>query len=204
MPVQLGQEFLVVLLLILANGFFAAAEIALIAARRGKLLQWAEEGDSAAKAALELSKSPEKFLPTIQIGITIVGTMAAAFGGAKLVADLKLLVQKIPIDFVVRNAENISLGIIVAFISITEILLGELVPKRLALRDPPRLARFVAYPIVVLVWLLRPVLWIIDGICNLVLRMLGFRGGGVSSIQRLESGRKPDGRQDTQLPELRP
>src|SRR5687768_1531304 len=118
MPVHLGQEFLVVLLLILANGFFAAAEIALIAARRGKLLQWAEEGDKAAQAALDLSKSPEKFLPTIQIGITIVGTMAAAFGGAKLVADLKLVVEKIPVDFFSRNAENISLGIIVAFISI--------------------------------------------------------------------------------------
>jgi putative hemolysin len=184
MPVHLGQEFLIVLLLILANGFFAAAEIALIAARRGKLLQWSEEGDRAAKAALDLSKSPEQFLPTIQIGITIVGTLAAAFGGAKLVADLKLVLEKIPIDFVVRNAENIALGLIVAFISVAEVILGELVPKRLALRDPPRLARFVAFPIVALVWLFRPVLLAIDGVCNLVLRTFGVRDGGASSIQR--------------------
>lgn len=184
MAVHLGQELLVVLLLILANGFFAAAEIALIAARRGRLVQWAEEGDRAAKAALDLSKSPQTFLPTIQIGITIVGTMAAAFGGAKIVGDLKQVVALIPIDFVVRHAENIALFLIVAVISVAEILLGELVPKRLALRDPPRLARFVAFPIVVLVWLLRPVLWVVDGVCNLVLRSFGFRDVGTSSIQR--------------------
>src|SRR5262245_59737385 len=133
MAVHLGQEFLVVLVLILANGFFAATEIALIAARRGRLVQWAEEGDRAAKAALELSKSPQTFLPTIQIGITIVGTLAAAFGGAKIVGDLKNVVAHIPIDFVVRNAENIALFLVVAFISVTEVLLGELVPKQLAL-----------------------------------------------------------------------
>src|SRR5215211_1762232 len=118
MAIHLGQELLVVLALILANGFFAAAEIALIAARRGRLVQWADEGDAAAKAALELSKSPQNFLPTIQIGITIVGTLAAAFGGAKVVADLKNLVAYIPIDAVARHAENVALFLVVAFISV--------------------------------------------------------------------------------------
>jgi putative hemolysin len=184
MAVNLGQELLIVLLLILANGFFAAAEIALIAARRGRLSQWAEEGDRAAKAALELAKSPQTFLPTIQIGITVIGTFAAAFGGAKAVGDLQGLLERIPVEFVARNAENIALLMLVGVISAAGILLGELVPKRLALRDPPRFARFAAYPIMAFVWVLRPVLWVVDGVCNFVLRSLGFKETGPTALQR--------------------
>jgi len=184
MAVHLGQELLVVLALILANGFFAGAEIALIAARRGRLVQWADEGDRAAKAALHLSKSPEQFLPTVQIGITIVGTLAAAFGGAKVVADLRDLLLFIPVGWSKVQAENVALFLVVAFISVTEVLFGELVPKRLALHDPPRLARLVAFPIVALVWVLRPVLFVVDAICNLVLRMMGFKDEGPTSLQR--------------------
>jgi putative hemolysin len=82
------QEFLIVLALILANGFFSGAEMAIVASRRGRLRQMAEAGDEAARKALELASSPDKFLPTVQVGITLVGTLAAAYGGDRLVSDI--------------------------------------------------------------------------------------------------------------------
>jgi putative hemolysin len=173
MAFDFGQELLIVFLLILANGFFAAAEIALIAARRGRLQQLADSGDRAAAAALNLSKDPERFLPTVQIGITIVGTLAAALGGAKVVAHLKEIFEHVPIPFVARHAENLGLTLVVVTISALEVLLGELVPKRLALQNATAFARIVALPIQGMVWLFRPVLWAINGICNAVLGLFG-------------------------------
>ena len=81
-------EILIVLVLILANGFFSGAEMAIVASRRGRLRQMAEEGDAAAGTALELASSPDRFLPTVQIGITLVGTLAGVYGGDRLVSDL--------------------------------------------------------------------------------------------------------------------
>ena len=82
------QELLIVLLLILANGFFSGAEMAIVASRRGRLRALAEKGDRRAQAALDLAASPDRFLPTVQIGITLVGTLAAAYGGDRLVSEL--------------------------------------------------------------------------------------------------------------------
>ena len=81
------QELLIVLALILANGFFSGAEMAIVASRRGRLRALAEQGDRKAQAALDLASNPDRFLPTVQIGITLVGTLAAAYGGDRLVRD---------------------------------------------------------------------------------------------------------------------
>ena len=86
------QELLIVLALILANGFFSGAEMAIVASRRGRLRQMADDGDDAARKALELASSPDKFLPTVQIGITLVGTLAAAYGGDRIVSDMAALI----------------------------------------------------------------------------------------------------------------
>ena len=82
------QALLIVLALILANGFFSGAEMAIVASRRGRLRQLADRGDKAAAAAIELASSPDRFLPTVQIGITLVGTLAAAYGGDRLVSEI--------------------------------------------------------------------------------------------------------------------
>ncbi|NDH93324.1 MAG: DUF21 domain-containing protein, partial [Planctomycetia bacterium] len=82
------EQLLIVLALILANGFFSGAEMAIVASRRGRLRQLAEQGDQAAAKALDLALSPDKFLPTVQIGITLVGTLAAAYGGDRVVSVL--------------------------------------------------------------------------------------------------------------------
>ncbi len=136
---MLGTLF-IILLFIVANGFFVAAEIAIIAARKGRLEQMAEEGSRGAKLALELAGEPNRYLPTVQLGITLINTFVAVFGGEELVSPLAEVVAKIPLDFILRHAHSISLVIIVVCLTFFELLLGELVPKQLALRQAERLA----------------------------------------------------------------
>ncbi|MFM7076637.1 MAG: hemolysin family protein [Planctomycetaceae bacterium] len=137
-------ELLVILVLILANGFFSGAEMAIVASRRGRLRQMAEEGDEAARTALELASSPDRFLPTVQIGITLVGTLAAAYGGDRLVSDLAARLAPVLPAAMAGAARPIALTIFVAILSYFTLLLGELVPKRLALRRAEPIARTVA------------------------------------------------------------
>jgi len=137
-------ELLVILVLILANGFFSGAEMAIVASRRGRLRQMAEAGDEAARTALELASSPDRFLPTVQIGITLVGTLAAAYGGDRLVSDLAAWMAAILPASLAGAARPVALTVFVALLSYFTLLLGELVPKRLALRRAEPIARAVA------------------------------------------------------------
>src|ERR671925_155484 len=107
-------EILLILVLILANGLFAAAEIAIIAARRGRLEQRAAEGSRNAQRALELARDPDRFLPTVQVGITLVSALGAAYGGQRIVDDLQNWVANIPWPFFQRHAEGIALAVFVA------------------------------------------------------------------------------------------
>ena len=153
---------IVILLLIVANGFFVAAEIAIIAAHKGRLEQMAEEGSHAAKLALGLAADPNRYLPTVQLGITLVNTFVAVFGGEELVNPVAELVTKIPLDFIAHHAHSISLVIIVVGLTFLSLLLGELVPKQLALRQAELLARAVA-PVVALAFCRRPAVCLVDG-----------------------------------------
>ena len=127
-------EILLVFALILANGFFSGAEMAIVASRRGRLRQLADAGDKAAQTALELASSPDQFLPTVQIGITLVGTLAAAYGGDSLVSDLAEWITVNASPAVGAMARPIALTVFVVLLSFVTLLFGELVPKRLALR----------------------------------------------------------------------
>ena len=168
-------EALIILALILANGFFAAAEIAIISARRGRLQQLADDGDAGARIALELADDPDRFLPTVQIGITLVGTFAAAFGGARLVNYLATSLEDFSLSFLEGFERGIALTVVVVAISFASVLLGELVPKRLALRHAGGLARFVAKPMNWLAMAGRPVVWSMGAATNAVLFVLGSR-----------------------------
>src|SRR3989304_5135662 len=106
-------EILLILVLILANGFFAGAEIAIIAARRGRLEPRAAEGSHKAKLALELSRDPNRFLPTVQIGITLVGALGAAYGGQQIVGDLSQWVASLPVAFLQKHADGAALSLFV-------------------------------------------------------------------------------------------
>ena len=137
-------EILLILVLILANGLFAAAEIAIIAARRGRLEQRAAEGSRGAQWAIELSRNPDVFLPTVQIGITLVGAFGAAYGGRQIVDDLSGWFAQMPWPWVRRHADGIGLTVFVACFTYASLILGELVPKRISLHRAEGLAIFVA------------------------------------------------------------
>lgn len=183
-----SSELIIVLCLILLNGFFAGAEIAILTARRGRLQNLADNGSGAAQVAIDLAKDADQFLPTVQVGITLVGTLAAAFGGARLEEQLATWLGTSPVIAIARNSHAIALTIVVLGISYCSLILGELVPKRVALQYAEPLARFVAYPMRFLQIATRPVIWLLQGTTRLVLRSLGMKSnvGPTVSIEDIQ------------------
>ena len=163
-------QFTIIVLLTLANGFFAASEIAVVSARRGRLQQRAEAGSAGARVALELADDPNRFLATVQVGITVISTFAAAFGGDALAEPLARLIAPY---IGVGVADAIALGLVVVLISYLSLILGELVPKRLALQHAEGMA-VVAAPVMRTVSrLAAPVVWFLTLSTQVVLRLLG-------------------------------
>jgi putative hemolysin len=140
-------ESLLIFLLILANGFFAASEIAVIAMRKSRIDALLEKGVKSAAAVARLKNDPDRFLATVQIGVTVVSSLASAIGGAAAIAFLKPQIESLAVPFLSRWAEAIALLIVVLPISYLSLVLGELVPKSLALRFSERIASLVAPPI---------------------------------------------------------
>jgi len=166
-------EVVIVLVLILANGFFSGAEMAIVASRRGRLRQMADEGDEAARTALELASSPDRFLPTVQIGITLVGTLAAAYGGDRLVSELAAWLAGVLPASIAGAARPIALTVFVGLLSYFTLLLGELVPKRLALRRAESIARAVAPAMQVFARMTKPLVSMLGWSTRAVLFLLG-------------------------------
>ncbi|MBU0667796.1 hemolysin family protein [Patescibacteria group bacterium] len=140
-------EILLILGLILLNGFFAASEIAIISLRRSKTKELVKKGVKSALIVDAFQKDHQHFLATIQVGITVIGTFASAFGGASLVGDLAPVVRKIPLEFFQQYDELTAFLIVVILISYFSLVLGELVPKSLALQFTEKIALAVSYPI---------------------------------------------------------
>jgi putative hemolysin len=164
-------EIFLIFILILANGFFAASEIAVVSSRKSRLQQQAENGSSGAASALALAENPSRFLSSVQIGITLVGTLAAAFGGARIGGAIAPYIASVPV--LAPYSETIALGLVVLMISYLSLIVGELVPKQLALQQAENVASFVA-PI--MTWISRlasPVVSFLSFSTNLVLRLLG-------------------------------
>ncbi len=164
-------EIILIFLLLLLNGVFAMSEIAIISSRKARLEHKAEEGDPAAIAALDLANSPNRFLSTVQIGITLVGILAGALGGATLAARLAVWLGKI------RGLEQYSGGlafaVVVLLTTYFSLVIGELIPKRLGLLNPERVAVTVAQPMRFLSRLAAPVVKILSLSTDLGLRLLG-------------------------------
>ena len=140
-------EATLIFILILANGFFAASEIAMIAIRKSRIDTLLEKGVKSAAAVARLKNDPDRFLATVQIGVTVVSSLASAIGGAAAIGFLKPLIEFLPLPFVNRWAEAIAILLVVLPISYLSLVLGELVPKSLALRYSERIACVVARPI---------------------------------------------------------
>src|SRR5687768_10920166 len=137
-------EIIVIILLIVANGLFAMSELAIVAARKSRLQDWAENGNARAKSALELAENPNQFFSTVQIGITLVGILAGAFGGRTLASELSTYLAGIPA--IEPYSSTIALGAVVICITYFSVVLGELVPKRIALTHAETIASFMAGP----------------------------------------------------------
>ena len=140
-------ELFAIIALVLANGFFAASEFALIAARKSRIKNWARKGDRRAARTRKLLQQPERFLATIQVGITFIGTLAGVFGGATLVKNLAFYLERSSVDVIRTTAHPIAIVIVVAFIGIMSVVVGELVPKYLALINPEKMAVRITRPI---------------------------------------------------------
>ena len=168
---SIANEIILIFILILVNAFLAMSEAALVASRKARLQQQASEGNKSSAQALKLIEDPNIFLSTIQIGITLIGVMAGAVGGATIAEALAKALQNVP--YIGEYSTTIALGIVVICITILTIWLGELVPKRLGLNNPEKIAQIVAGPMLFLSNVFSPFIKLMSGATNFVLRLLG-------------------------------
>jgi len=169
---NVGLEILFIFILILFNGFFSMSEIALVSARKVRLQQRVEDGDEAAKHALQLLAAPNRLLSTVQIGITLVGVLTGALGGATLSDDLATVLAKIPI-LTPAAASGIALAIVVLLTTYFSLVIGELIPKRLGLNNPEKISLAVAGIMRAIAWLSTPIINLLSASTDLGLRILG-------------------------------
>jgi putative hemolysin len=163
-------EIAIVLGLTLLNGFFAMAELAIVSSRRIRLQQMADAGSRGAARALQLAESPGRFLSGVQVGITLIGILSGAYGGATLGARLGTVLNQYPV-FAPRG-EEIAFIVVVIAITALSVIVGELVPKRIALLQPERIAAAVSGPLQILVLIARPLVWLLETSTALLLKLL--------------------------------
>lgn len=164
-------EVIVIFLLLVANGIFAMSEIAVVTARKSRLQELANNGKARARAALELANAPNPFLSSVQIGITLVGILAGAFGGGALTEWIAAQLNTIPV--ISAYSRSIALGIVVLGITYFSVIIGELVPKRLALGHPETIAMLMAPPMRLLLKVCAPVVHLLSFSTDLVFRLFG-------------------------------
>ena len=176
-------QIVIILLLILCNGIFAMSELSVVSARKPRLQQMADEGNDGAKVALELANHPGHFLSSVQVGITLVGILTGAFGGATLADTVAPWVERIPA--LAPYAHAISFGLVVVVITYLS-LIGELVPKRLALRNPESIAATVARPMAGFARATGPLVHLLSMTTDFVLRLFGARSVAGPSVTEEE------------------
>jgi putative hemolysin len=181
---NIGSEILLILGIILVNGIFVLSEMAVASSRKARLQERVNDGDRRAATALKLIENPNLFLATVQIGITLVGVFLGAVGGARLAEPLSRLLAGVPA--LAPYAEPLALGIVVIAITLVSIVFGELVPKRIALHNPERIASTLAGPMMTVSKLFKPLVWFLGRTTDLVLRMMGVRPGNEPPVTEEE------------------
>ncbi len=181
---MLTGDILVILLLLALNAFFAMSELAVVSASKPLLRQKARLGDRRAARALQLAENPGLFLSTVQVGITLIGILAGAYGGATIAQKLAPVLETIP--YLKGNGEAIAVAIVVTSITFLSVIVGELVPKRLALAAPERLAMFAATPMSLLLLIFAPVVKLLDGSAHLALAAFGYRHKSENRVTEAE------------------
>jgi putative hemolysin len=166
-------EIFIILGLILLNGLFSMAEIALVSARKARLEAQANKGDLRAKAALGLANKPETFLSTVQIGITLIGILTGIYSGEKIVANVQGFLQNIPM--LAPYAKGIATTFVVVILTFFSLILGELLPKRLGLTAPEAIAKMVAAPMKVINILTWPFVWLLNKTTNILIKLFNIK-----------------------------
>ena len=161
------NELLILFFLILINGFFSMAEIALVSARKARLEGQANKGDSRAKHALALAQKPDSFLSTVQIGITTIGILTGIFSGDKIVDDVAVFLEGLP-GFAAYS-KGIATAAVVVVITFFSLVFGELVPKRLGLSNPEKIAKTVAAPMRLISRIVYPFVWLLVNTTTLIM-----------------------------------
>lgn len=170
------MELLILAFFMLLNGLLAMSEMAVVSARKARLQQWAGEGRAGAAVALDLANHPSRFLSTVQIGITTIGILSGAFGEATVAKSLEEWLRGWPA--LVFYAEEVALVVVVAGITLASLLVGELIPKRIALLNSEAIASVIAKPMRLLARLTHPVVASLSAITEGALRLAGVRGAG--------------------------
>jgi putative hemolysin len=177
-------ELVIALALVALNGVFALSELAIVSARRPRLKAMAEQGRAGANTALFLMEDSGRFLSTVQIGITLVGILAGAFSGAALGGKLtRIFLERGMPEGV---AEPLGFGLVISFITFLSIVIGELVPKQLALRHPEGIACTMAPVMLVLSRVAAPVVWLLNASTSLIFRLFGPSSGDESTVTEEE------------------
>lgn len=164
-------ELLLILILLVLNGVFAMAEIAIVSAKKARMLERAEKGSGGARLALKLAENPERFLSTVQIGITLVGVLAGAYGGASLAGYMTPWLEQIP--WLAGYEEELAFALVVAFITYLSLIIGELVPKSLALRHAEGIACVMAGPMDWISRVCSPLVWVLELSTRALMRFFG-------------------------------
>lgn len=163
------SDLFILFLLILINGFFSMAEIALVSSRKPRLEAQANKGDLRAKLALQLAQKPDSFLSTVQIGITIIGIFTGIFSGERIVDDVEaFLMKQQPIS---AFANELATAVVVIAVTFFSLVFGELVPKRLGLSNPEGIAKSVAGPMLLVSKFMHPFVWLLSRTSNVILKV---------------------------------
>ncbi len=170
---NIAGEIIILLVLLLINGVFVMSEMAVVSARKARLQQQANEGNKRAATALGLSQNPNTFLSTVQIGITLVSVLLGAVGGHVFSQPLAGLLNQVTI--LKPYADSLALTLVVVVITLLSLLMGELVPKRLALHDPEELAAALAGPMVFISRVFSPLVWLLGRTTDFMLQVMGIK-----------------------------
>lgn len=178
------MEVVIILVLILLNGIFSMAEIALVSARKVRLENAARQGDEKAKAALKLSNNPDTFLSTVQIGITLIGILTGLYSGEQLKEDVKLYITQWPL--LAPYANGVATALLVIGVTYFTLVLGELLPKRIGLANPETIAKAVAQPMHFISRLTFPFVWLLSRSTSILAKLIGLKRSSDSNVTEEE------------------
>jgi len=167
------MELLIIALLILLNGVFSMAEIALVSARKARLEAQANKGDKKAREALNLANHPDHFLSTVQIGITLIGILTGLYSGDKMTGDIVAFLEQFP--SLAPYSKGVATTAVVILITYFTLVFGELIPKRIGLSSPERIAKIMAGPMRVVSWVTFPFIWLLTQSTRLITKIFNIK-----------------------------